>query len=86
MSDAENARLDRIETLLKQLLADKTPAAGQASYSAADFGRLVGRSVRWVRGKVAIGAIPHVRVAGTCKVLIPASALEVFRTGKPKLF
>jgi hypothetical protein len=85
MSEAEVARLDRIEALLNQLLAKSAPAPVKAAYTPPEFAALIGRSARWVQGRVSIGLIPRVNAAGTRNVLIPASALESFRTGKARL-
>lgn len=88
MSEAETARLDRIEALLKQVLlklGNDVSAPNKAAFTPAEFGALVGRSARWVQGKVSIGLIPRVKAAGRRNVLIPASALESFQMGRAQL-
>lgn len=59
-------------------------AAMRVSYTPKEFAALIGRSTRWVQEQVEIGTIARVkRLKGT--ILIPASEVEHFRTGRAAL-
>jgi hypothetical protein len=59
-------------------------AAMRVSYTPDEFGELIGYSGRWVREQVEIGTIAKVkRMKGV--ILIPASEVEHFRSGKAAL-
>jgi predicted RNA-binding protein YlqC (UPF0109 family) len=86
MSETElAAKLDAVETQQKEILRLlRGGAAMRVSYTPDEFGKLIGYSGRWVREQVAIGTIAKVKRMKDV-ILIPASEVEHFRSGRAAL-
>jgi hypothetical protein len=86
MSETELAdKLATVEAQQKEILhLLRGGAAMRVSYTPKEFGKLIGRSARWVQEQVEIGTIARVkRLKNT--TLIPASEVEHFRQGRAAL-
>lgn len=81
MSSAEviaiTSKLEGVERLLKQALANTVPA--RAAYTPAEVAQMIGMSERWVADQCAARLIPTVNKR---PYLIPASYVEKIRNGK----
>jgi hypothetical protein len=55
----------------------------RVAYTPAQFAELIGMSARWVREQIEIGEIARVRRLAA--VMIPASEVERFRSGRAPL-
>ena len=78
-------RLAVVEAQQKEILhLLRGGAAMRVSYTPKEFAALIGRSTRWVQEQVEIGMIARVkRLKHT--ILIPASEVEHFRSGRAAL-
>lgn len=84
-ADEIAAKLAAVEAQQAEILRLlKGGAAMRVSYTAKEFAALIGRSTRWVQEQVEIGCIARVRGLKST-VLIPASEIEHFRTGRAAL-